>query len=113
MQFVPGVRFDSPDCSDFLYQINRPRASTLTEGEPVNRLSKWSAAASQTVHLNLLPISRQTLAPVSAVKIATRLELDISTRAYRTSPLDHSTIPAIFDELLDLGLEISERGDID
>jgi hypothetical protein len=110
--YVPGLRLDSENCSDFLYQINRPRASIVRTDLLINRLTKWSAD-----EFNLLRFAVQApsaVLPVSPVQlyIAARLELDLSTAADSTSEFTASELPALFGELVNLGLEIAERGDI-
>ena len=45
-RFLPAVRLDE-DSSDFSYQINRPRRSTVIPELSVNRLSKWSVGKFQ------------------------------------------------------------------
>ncbi len=107
--YVPGLNLESPDCSDFLYQINRPRSSTVHPGFRINRLTKWSAAATMLLQVTLpapIPLSQQEL------YVTARLELDINTAADFTSELSRSELPALFDELVKFGLEITERGDV-
>ena len=42
-EYLP-FELDAKGSSDFLYQINRPRASTVIDDLQINRLSKWAVA---------------------------------------------------------------------
>lgn len=105
------VPIDPEKSSDFFYQINRPRSSTIIPGEIIlNRLSKWSVAAYEFVAVQIKPDLKAM--PVASMRHAIRLESDINTSQDRRTPLNKDDLPAIFDELVDYALEISEKGDI-
>ncbi len=111
--YLPDIKLDVDNSSDFFYQINRPRI--LTKGNTdiqINRLSKWSALALTRALLQLNPqnISSGPI-PLSEVH-ACRLELDINTSADYTGQFASQILPEIFMALIDLGKEIAERGDI-
>lgn len=98
--FLPKVCLDV-ESRDFLYQINRRRPSiTKISSLDINRLSKWSVA-------RLLHSEKAT--PGSS---ACRLELDINTIPEFTETLPVDKLSEIFEELLDLGVEIAHKGDI-
>lgn len=102
---------DADNSSDFFYQINRPRTINLFSQEiPINRLSKWSVAAYEMLTLQLKPELR-SLSP-SASLHAIRLELDINTSPNLSVDFDKDKLPTIFKQLIDYGIEISEKGDI-
>lgn len=109
VEYVPGLRLDTPDCSDFLYRINRPRASAIDPTMRINRLTNWSALTSQLVRLgsaDSAPI------PARSPFIAVRLDLDMNTPAERTAAIECAALSLHFDELVSMLLELSEHGDI-
>jgi hypothetical protein len=102
---------DAENSCDFFYQINRPRVIDLpTEKIDINRLSKWSVAGFEMLAVQIKP----ELRPLSSSSplYATRLEVDISTTQHFTGSFNNEALPALFSQLIDFGLEISERGDI-
>jgi hypothetical protein len=75
-EFIDGVP-NSPDATEFLYQVNRPRPSSADiDGLQVNRLSRWSVGAYKIFNMSAgsHPIESQ-------LHNHLRLELDISTSA--------------------------------
>ena len=110
-----GVAIEGDNISDFLYQINRPRASTVNDGRINNRLSKWSVAhqSSGIVAINLQPGQSQTSTTVNFDEgtYAGRLELDIST-APTPNQDELQQVRQVFAELMQLAKEISEEGDL-
>lgn len=97
---------------DFNYQVNRRRKSQVDPGIEVNRLSKWNVYSGKLVTVDVNPAQGQQVNSTSDLRIASRLELDINTFPERTVPLPQDKLYSIFNELVDWGLEISERGDI-
>jgi len=92
--------------SDFLFQINRRRNTTTDiPSLLVNRLSKWSAMRFQQAQL--LPVQQ-----IGQSFYAARLELDINTAVEFEEELPSSKLSEIFQELSELGEEISVKGDI-
>jgi len=98
---------------DFNYQVNRRRNSQVNPGIEVNRLSKWNVYSGKLVTVAVNPAQGQQASSTSDPKIAGRLELDINTFPERTEPLPQDKLFSIFNELVDWGLEISEKGDIE
>jgi hypothetical protein len=107
--YVPGLHLDTEGCSDFLYQINRPRISSVHSGLLINRLAKWSAAAVGL--LGIMPADPTHVLQRDLYTV-TRLELDINTAAGFQSAFSASELPDLVAELGGMGLEISEQGDI-
>jgi len=97
---------------DFNYQVNRRRRSKVDPEIEVNRLSKWNVYSGKLVTVAVNPAQGQQVSSTSDPRIASRLELDINTFPERTQPLPQEKLFAIFNELVDWGLEISEKGDI-
>lgn len=107
--FLPDVKLDPIGTSDFLYQINRPRKSSVgIEGLSINRLTKWSVATTF-----LYPIMPGVLRIDQTLQsFACRLELDINTAPDYPNEIDHDQANQIWPELFELAKEISERGDV-
>jgi hypothetical protein len=99
-----GLKY-SDDEGDFYYQYNRRRWSRCVPGIQINRLSRWT-----WVPLGEVRIVDGKL--VSPRESACRLELDINTAPefQETIPSDR-TVP-LFEEMIDLAVEISARGDV-
>jgi hypothetical protein len=99
------------DSSDFLYQINRPRKSTVHEFSDViiNRLSTWNV--SSLIQVN--PSSQLALGLSSqSIQYAITLNLDINTLGQFNENLNPEQFKKIFKELVELAKEIAEKGDI-
>jgi len=109
--YLPFVKLDAENSSDFSYQINRPRVSTSGFAElKINRLSKWSVVAGQSIQFAVGLTSARYL-PGRAY-FACHLEVDINTAAEFQGELPRDQLPQIFQELVDLGIEIAREGDI-
>ena len=99
------------EARNFMYQINRRRPSRL--GVPaleINRLSKWSRMERRTTAVLVGEMTR--MQAESPPHVAVRLELDINTVPEYPSPLIPNLLVDLFDEFVDLGAEIAEKGDI-
>ena len=108
--YIPGVSFNPPPSSDFLYQLNRRRDSRLDiEGLVINRVMKWSLGQQQImVHHADGRVDFAHATPNSLV----HLEIDINTIPEYEGELETGSLPMIFGELVELGTEIAEKGDI-
>jgi len=110
--FLPFVELDPDGSSDFHYQINRARSSTLEiKGLKINRLSKWSVGAFQMFDLT---VGKQPGMNVAKGELlhASRLSSDINTVPEFPGPLPESQRGPLFQELADLAKEIASEGDI-
>lgn len=108
------IDLDVEGSSDFFYQINRPRNSeTSVPNLRINRLSKWSVSRFQKVLFSVSPASF-TPSTVQRSKdlYACRLELDINTVPDFEDEFGRQALPKVFSELVDLGKEIAQKGDI-
>lgn len=105
---VKSTRFNFDGASDFLYQINRPRPSKTLGNLSINRLSKWAAVRMTLVQQDP---SAGTTVPLTETNAAS-LELDLSTDSSWHGALSVSQRFSLFTELLALGAELSESGDI-
>ncbi|HLF84261.1 MAG TPA: hypothetical protein VI837_08815 [Blastocatellia bacterium] len=106
--FLPYVRLDPENSSDFLYRINRRRASKVVEGAEINRLSTWSVAALVNAQIPLLPAGK---AVFTTECFASRVELDINTAQEWKADLPNDLLESLFQELTELAIEIAEQGD--
>jgi hypothetical protein len=100
---------DGSNSSDFLYRINKKRQSKLNlEGLEINRLSTWSALRFQgNIRSSASPRQNRALE-----RYACFLELDINTSPDFEGDLKSDVLSDVFSELIALGLEIAERGDV-
>ena len=109
-------KIEADKVSDLLFQINRPRNSLLETTLLLNRLTKWSVGAIDLVALELSRSGERTTAKsfsTTNLIYAVRLELDMSTSLEYQGPFKKDQILPIFQELIDLGKEISREGDIE
>ncbi len=111
--YLPHIQLDPVNSSDFLYQINRPRASTSdVNGLTVNRLSKWSVGMFSVIPMNFaLQPSRVEVYSVPQT-FSCRVEVDINTSQEFPSELPQALLPQILKELIYLGQEIIREGDM-
>ena len=97
---------------NFMYQINRRRDSRLgVAGLAINRLSKWSCIELQIAQF-MVGKKPEMVKSDSPSPVAVRLEVDINTVPEYPESLDPGTLIDLFDECVNLGREIAEKGDI-
>jgi hypothetical protein len=102
--YLPAANLN-PNPNDFLFQVNRRRMSTVVPGLPINRVTSWSK-------LNVA-LSMPPRAPFSwPENCYSAVELDMNTAPERSEVLPRELLPQLFEELVSLGVEIAERGDI-
>jgi len=105
--YLHRVTLEPEESSDFLYQINRPReAEVAISGLQINRLSKWSVGRIKLFTVDAAGIQN----PVE--QYVCRLELDINTAPDLNGELPRSDLVSVYNELVVLGREIAEQGDI-
>ena len=96
-----------PGSFDFNYQINRPRRSAVVGPDlRINRLSRWSVG-----RLIQWAVIGDQVRPGSSRSYC-RLELDVNTDGERTEPLPSQSLRELYDELISMGREVVEEGDI-
>jgi len=102
--------------SDFSYQINRPRklSSSDIPDLSVNRLSKWSAIKLSTGIFTGPPDNPNQITEYfnNSTRFAVRLELDINTAPNSSEELSALELSDVFHQLVELGKEIADKGDI-
>ncbi len=110
--YLPKVEIDPERSRDLFYQINRRRPSRSgIEGVEINRLTKWSVSQLRAGLMDLSPGHGQFMETAEPL-FACRLELDINTAPEFKSSLKKSRFSKLFDELVELGMEIARNGDI-
>lgn len=110
--YLPSVKIDSVNSSDFLYQINRRRNSRTTMPDlSINRLSKWSLRRFHSSFLKIGP-TQPGIIKTGSQSYDCRLELDINTNPDFEGEFDKQKVQEVFDELVALGIEIAREGDI-
>ena len=105
---LPQLGLDRLQTPDFVFRINRRLQSRHSPALTINRLFTWSIAQGQTVTLAAGPQPSQS----HSIQYAANVELDINTvpETPRSIPVRESAV--ILDELVTLGLEIVEKGDV-
>ncbi len=104
-------RFDLEDASEFNYLINRRRGSTIVSALQINRLSRWLIVTLERKDSTLDPVMDEEQKRVDRL-FASRLELDINTIPTDGNGIQSESLPTLFEELLQMGLEIAEKGDV-
>jgi hypothetical protein len=94
--------------SDLQYSINRKRKSSLIPEVEINRLSQWS---SQRLNISVSHDNPEKLQKVHESFVC-RLVLDINTAPSEKVILPINNLVSIYTELVELGKEIAEFGDI-
>jgi len=106
------VHLDPATSRDFMYQINRPRASAShgVENLEINRLSKWGCVRFAIVKMTIAG-GAQSLSQ-SDPDYCCRLELDINTPAEYPGALPSEGHTGLFRELVGMACEIAQEGDV-
>lgn len=104
--FLPSIKLDIDNSSDFLYQINRPRRSTVVDDLLLNRLSKWTVSSFQSF------VASGAGVAFADKTFACRLETDINSSPEYSQPLPRAALTGMFHEYVALASEIADKGDI-
>jgi hypothetical protein len=102
------LNFDlDPQSFDFNYQINRPRRSVLAGPDlKINRLTRWSVGRNIRIAIEGGQVRQELQTPYC------RVELDINTDAEHVGPLPAQLLHQLYDELIGMGREIVQEGDV-
>jgi hypothetical protein len=114
-----GVNVEYPQCSDFLYQLNRRRPSKILANTDLNRLMKWSVVTlgrrilrfDADVTLKEGKIDPEVVAP-DEDQVAVNLELDINTVRKANSRIAKEQVGPLLREFDELAREILAKGNI-
>ncbi|MCY3947416.1 MAG: hypothetical protein OXF44_14155 [Anaerolineaceae bacterium] len=109
-KYIRSVQVDPDNTSDFLYQINRRRASRQAiDGLVINRLTKWSVGRLRV--LMTQSDGRSSFLPTTSESLV-QLEIDINTVPEFEGVIKREEISDVFEELVELGSEIALKGDV-
>jgi hypothetical protein len=103
-RYLPAVGFE-PEPNDFFFQVNRRRDSRTVPGLPLNRISAWSKLNAAITVPARTPFKWPN-------HCYSALELDINTAPEIAKILPRDRLPELFLEMVRLGVEIAEHGDI-
>ena len=107
-EFLPFL--NTANLYDFDYRVQRWRNSTVVNDLPINRGTWWTVVSLERSDFTLEPQTDPELIS-TGLEFASRLVLDIDTSQERISSLPSEDLVKLFDELVQLGLELSEEGD--
>ena len=109
---LPAIDLHGSDVSDFLYRINRRRASETDSNLTINRLTKWSIVQHESLTIDLIEGGIASLKRGRPVPSCS-LELDINTHPTIdvATIVEDGRLPELLDELCRWGVEIANRGD--
>ena len=93
---------------DLTFQVNRQRVSQVIPGLLINRLSRWASLRLQSTLMKDNIVSAFNNVDLYAV----RLILDINTIPENKTPFSQTQLLDLFNELVGLGREIIDQGDI-
>jgi len=103
-----SVKIDVNNSNDFLYRVNRlTNSKVYPEPLLINRLATWKLITKLNIALQFSSAGSDI---DENAKFATQLELDINTAGDNNKPLSNTR--DLFKELVDLGIEIANSGDI-
>ena len=109
---LPAIDLHGSNVSDFLYRINRRRASETASNLTINRLTKWSIVQHESLTIDLIEGGIASLKRGRPVPSCS-LELDINTHPTIdvATIVEDGRLPELLDELCRWGVEIANRGD--
>ena len=105
---LPQMGLDRLQTPDFVFRINRRLHSRHSPDLAINRLFTWSIAQGQTIALTAGRQPSQS----DSIQYAANVELDINTVPAIPGAIPVEKSVVILDELVTLGLEIVEKGDV-
>lgn len=110
LKYLPNLNLDLENASDFVYQINRRRKSTSgIDKLEINRLVKFSVLKRVRYEIG----GHTKGAPITGpFKYFFNIELDINTADEFEGSFSKDKTLALVEELVQLGNEIIEKGDI-
>lgn len=109
--FLHAVQVDPVNSSEFLYRINRPRASKISPDISVNRLNTWAVERNSVIVFPFMPDQSSVLQQqISSFRCS--LEFDINNKPENSLTEANTSSLEIFREFIELGKEIAIKGDI-
>ena len=112
-RFLPAIKLDCENSSDFTYTINRPRLTTTgIRGLNLNRVTRWAVIRGGIGWKTNAPDGTPAALPPATEFHACRVEIDINTAVEYPNLLQITDLKLLFPELLKLAEEIALNGDI-
>jgi len=109
--YLGSVKLDPENTSDFLYRINRPRASrTGIKDLRINRLTTWAVARFESRQFVMRKIDIVGVEHGEPA-FACRIEMDVNTITEIKGSLSSKHLDDVFSELVELSHEIITNGD--
>lgn len=106
-KYLPNIKIDAENSTDFFYQINQPRKTTTGVSDlSINRLMKWSV-----MHKKKVAITSNKVDFADHGNYSVRLELDMNTFSTFSGIFHRENISEIYSELNKLAKEIMISGD--
>ena len=109
LEFLPDLHLNSSEISDLIYQINRPRDSESWPNVKINRLSQWSMPQANVIRTTEGALETQLSSEQK--QYVCKLDFNINT-AYTKDSIPKCNTCSLFQELVKLGREIAEDGDL-
>ena len=106
-ELLPGLPLGDDAASDLIFQINRRRPLHQRPDITINRVAKW-----QTTKVMLIRLEGDQLVTPQYSTDALRLDVDINTVAGGLASVKSSDYFSIVKELITLGEEVAQRGDV-
>ena len=106
-KYLQKLDFAGMSTNDLLYQVNRPHISTIIPELVLNRLSTWRQVQQAILRINTGHVDETHTRSVFVVQ----LTLDMSTDITRVKSLPPKSVHAVFLELVEKGVWISQNGD--
>lgn len=109
--YLPSVKLDPEGSSDFLYQINRSRQTTLESGRQIiaNRVSKWS------VRMISLTTGLESGPPGASAHISIArpsVEIDVNSAGYAENAYTENELKELYGAAREMTAEILRDGDV-
>jgi hypothetical protein len=107
-------RIDGEASSDFLYQINRHRKSTVDPELNINRLTQWSVAALTGLAGQVI-LGPSGISPVLqpyGSQSACQIIMDVNSDPEYLKGFQKTQVKALLDEFAQMAKEIAAEGDI-
>jgi hypothetical protein len=105
-----SIKGDPERMRELIYRVSWPLDSRVVNGLILNRITTWAV---MQIQLQLfVQTGKKALMTGTPATHVVRLELDHSTDVDRTEPFNRATLVPIYEELVALALENSEKGEV-
>ena len=107
---LPHLNLEGQDGSDFIYQINRRRRSSVVPHARVNRIARWSLEQFVSGEVRITPTQVPQLQQFGK-GFVDRLLLDINTNP-ENNAIAPARMPGLLVEFIDLAHKVASEGDV-